>query len=306
MTVKKKARKYITPLHMNKMHGRMMRLPPKNKRKEILLVYGHHASLERMYGFADYLNRYGAVTVPDLPGFGGMESFYKIGREPTIDSMADYLASFIKLQYKRRRVTIVAMSFSVPVVTRMLQKYPSITKKVDMFVSYVGFVRKDDFSLRRRYIWGLYALALIFSLRLPAAIVRTFFLKRFFLNRALSVAQLINPTLPRSNEIRKKEIKDFDVELWQINDFRTRFKTIKEMLSLDLCNKKVPLPVHQIAVKNDVYFDHKVVEQHMRIIFSDFELIETDIKAHSPSILAEAKEIAKIVPNRAKQLLRSS
>src|SRR3990167_2869837 len=119
------AEEFIVPLNINGMKGRMLHLPtPKNKKREILLVYGHHASLERMYSFARVMNRYGSVTMPDLPGFGGMDSFYKIGRKPTLDNMADYLASLIRLRYKNRRLSIAGFSFGFLVVTRMLQRYP--------------------------------------------------------------------------------------------------------------------------------------------------------------------------------------
>ncbi len=61
---------YIAPLNMNGMQGRMLRMPaPKSYKREILFIYGHHSSLERWFGFSQVLNRYGAVTMPDLPGF---------------------------------------------------------------------------------------------------------------------------------------------------------------------------------------------------------------------------------------------
>lgn len=304
MTVKKRAEGYITPLRMNKLHGRMMRLPPKKNKREILLVYGHHASLERAYGFAEFFNRYGAVTVPDLPGFGGMESFYKIGKEPDIDTMADYLASFIKLQYKRRRVSIVCTSFSMLVVTRMLQRYPSVTKKVDLLISYVGFVHKDDFRIRRSYYWGLYALSIALSGKIPAAIMRTLFMRRRLLKLVLKILPWTQYKSKDISHSQKQEMLDFEAELWQINDFRTRFRTVEEMLTADLCDKSVPLPVYQVSVKGDRYFDDKVVEQHMRIIYKDFEMIKTDTVEHAPSVLASKKDIARIMPNRIRQLLR--
>ena len=71
---------YIVPLNMNGLNGRMMHMPaPKGRKREILVLYGHHSSLERWFGLAQVINRYGAVTMPDWPGFGGMDSFYKIG-----------------------------------------------------------------------------------------------------------------------------------------------------------------------------------------------------------------------------------
>ncbi len=93
---------YIVPLNINGLEGRMMRVPAASAKKdrEILLVYGHHAMIERWWGLVENLYEYGNVTMPDLPGFGDMDSFYKINRRPDIDAFADYLAAFIKLRYK--------------------------------------------------------------------------------------------------------------------------------------------------------------------------------------------------------------
>jgi pimeloyl-ACP methyl ester carboxylesterase len=102
-------------------------------------VYGHHSSLERWWGVVQDLNQYGGVTMPDLPGFGGMQSLYKIGEKPDVDTLADYLAAFVKLRYKRRRVTIAGLSFGFVVATRMLQRYPDLVKKVDLLISVAGF-----------------------------------------------------------------------------------------------------------------------------------------------------------------------
>ena len=93
---------YIVPVNINGLKGRMLKVPASAKMKrEIIFVYGHHASLERVYGFAEFLRRYGNVLVPDLPGFGGMDSYYKIHEKPTLDNLADYLASIVKLRARR-------------------------------------------------------------------------------------------------------------------------------------------------------------------------------------------------------------
>src|SRR6185312_14576812 len=104
---------YIQPLYINGLNGRMLHTPSVSRKytREILLVYGHHALLERWWGLVENLRELGNVTMPDLPGFGGMDSFYKIGRTPTLDAFADYLAAFIKMRYRNRRVTIVGISF---------------------------------------------------------------------------------------------------------------------------------------------------------------------------------------------------
>src|SRR5688572_21813168 len=95
---------YVQPLLMNGLSGRMLYIPAKNsKKRQMLVISGQHTSIERMEALAHELAKYGTVTVPDLPGFGGMEPLYKLGVKPDLDTMADYLASFIKLRYMRKR-----------------------------------------------------------------------------------------------------------------------------------------------------------------------------------------------------------
>lgn len=297
----------ISQLNINGLRGRMLHLPaPKNKKREILLVYGHHASLERMFGIAANLNRHGAVTIPDLPGFGGMQSFYTIGLKPTIDNYADYLAAYIKLWYKRRRITIIAMSFSFLIVTRMLQKYPELTKKVDLVVSSVGFVHYEDFRLPKYQQLGLRVMGGIFQYSVPAFFFRYTLLQgpviKVFYN-------LIGASHSKMKDAKDKEIRrhriEAEIKLWHINDLRTRMKTMRDMFRVDLCTRgTVDIPVHHVFVEGDRFFNNKVVEQHMRIIYKDFVGLETSIKGHMPSIVATAKEAEPFVPRKLKRLLK--
>jgi pimeloyl-ACP methyl ester carboxylesterase len=164
---------YMLPLNINGLQGRMLRLPPpKGQRREIMYIYGHHASLERNFGVAEYLNRYGGVTVPDLPGFGGMDPFYKIGKKPTLDNMADYLAAFIKLRYKKKKFTLTGLSLGFVIITRMLQKYPELNKQVEYLVSFAGFAHKDDFKYKKSTYYLLKLSIKFFSLRLVAAFIK--------------------------------------------------------------------------------------------------------------------------------------
>lgn len=177
-TQPKDPKDYIVPLLMNGLEGRMLHMPaPKGKNREILFVYGHHASLERQFGVMQVLNRYGSVTMPDLPGFGGMEPLYKIGLKPSIDNLADYLAAFVKMRYKRKKVTIIAMSLGFVITTRMLQRFPELTKKVNLLVSVVGFAHHDEFIFSKRNFFLMRYGASFFSNRLPAFIGKTIALR---------------------------------------------------------------------------------------------------------------------------------
>lgn len=298
---------FVVPLNMNGLRGRLLCLPRKKGKpnREILLVQGHHTSLERWYGLAEVLNEFGSITVPDLPGFGGMDSFYKIGEKPSLDTMADYLASVIKLRYKNRRITIAGISYGFLVVTRMLQRYPEIAKKTDLVFSLAGFAHHEDFRFSGTRM-RLYRLgAKVFSYSWSAA---------FFRNVALHPA-VLRSVYHRTHNAKKKfdgyrseeqkALTDFEVVLWRGNHLRTHMSTTYEMLTVDNCRRRVDLPVHNVGVDADHYFDNNLVEQHLRVIFSDYTRHKANLDRHVPNILADRKESARLLPASAKKLLKS-
>lgn len=288
---------YIVPLNMNGMEGRMLRLPPSRKQtKELLLIYGHHASIERMAGLAEELAKYGNVTLPDLPGLGGMDSFYTIGKKPTLDNMADYLAAFINMRYRRKRVSIFAMSFGFIIVTRMLQKYPDIAKKIDLLVSIVGFAHKDDFVFtKRNYRFFRYSSSFL-SMQLPAWVTKTFILRGPVIRTAYRLVEDTHVKLKDGDAEERKKRIDFEVNLWKINDIRTYADTALTMLTVDLCDIKVELPVWHVAVEPDRYFNNHYVEQHFRIIFTDVTIVSSKMNGHAPTVVATAKDAAPFIP----------
>ncbi len=303
-TSSKKPSDFIVPLNMNGMDGRMLRMPaPKNKSREILFVYGHHSSLERWWGVIQVLNQYGAVTMPDLPGFGGMDSFYKIGKKPTIDNLADYLASFIKLRYKNRRISIAGLSFGFVVATRMLQRYPELAKKVDIFISVVGFSRYDDFAFSKTrhfiYRWA----AKLFGLRLPAVFFKLVCLNPLVIRLAYARTHNAQVKFKGLTPENRRAMMDFEIHLWHSNEIRTYMYTTQAFLTLDNCNRRVDLPLYHVSVDADQYFDNQVVEQHLKIIFSDVNIIKSKMDAHAPSIIADKKTAAPLFPSVIRRLL---
>ncbi len=297
----------IFNINVNGLNGRMMRVLPKNKkRREILLVYGHHSSIERMMGFVEELNKYGAVTLPDLPGFGGMESFYHIGEKPTLDNLADYLATFIKLRYKRRRITIMGVSLGFLIVTKMLQKYPEIAKRVDILVSIVGFAHHDDFVLPKRIKWPLRVMASLFSRKYPALFLKTFVLRAPIIRLCYSLQANNHSKLKDSSKEELNKRINFEIYLWQANDIRTYMDTTITMLRANLCTSQVALDVHHIAVDVDRYFDNHSVEQHLAVIFNDVHIIKSNEQVHAPTVVATAKEAAPFIPRQIRRLLSKS
>lgn len=292
---------YIHPLHINGLNGRMLVLPgkkskSKSKSKEILLLYGHHSSLERMFGLAEELQQYGSVTMPDFPGFGGMDSFYKIGMKPSIDNLADYLAAFIKLKYKNKKIMIAGLSLGFVIATRMLQKYPKMTKNVSMFTSIVGFTHHDEFTFTKgRFLFYRYG-ARFFSYKLPAVFFKNVCLHPNLLRLVYSKMHNAKSKFENLSDEEKKRSMDFEVHLWRCNDVRTYMATTVSMLTLDNCQKQIALPIHHIRVSKDQYFNNQVVEQHMRVIFTDYIEHVAVMDKHTPSVIADKAAAANFIP----------
>jgi pimeloyl-ACP methyl ester carboxylesterase len=296
---------FIQPLNMNGLSGRMLHAPAtKPSKQELLLIYGHHALLERWWGLVENLREYGAVTMPDLPGFGGMDSFQSIGRRPSIDEYADYLAAFVKMRYRRRKVTILGISFGFVVATRMLQRYPELTKKVDLVVSIVGFMHETDFlfipSQRRNYR----LLAGLFALPPVSWIIRYCFLNMFIIRNLYIRLPAGKRRFLEMDPAMFEVLLDFEVQLWQRNDVRTHWRTTREFLALDNCKKTIKLPVWHVASRGDHYFDNHIVEQHMRVVYSDYHQGIMDSKAHTPSVLGDKKELSIMVPPGLRRVLK--
>jgi pimeloyl-ACP methyl ester carboxylesterase len=295
---------FIVPLNMNGLEGRMLRTPSATKhQREILLIYGHHAVLERWWGLVENLNQYGNVTMPDLPGFGGMESFYKIDTRPNIDAFADYLASFIKLRYSRKRISVFAISYGFVVVTRMLQRHPELAKKIDLLICFAGFMHKDDllYGTKKKSFYGLVARFL--ATRPIATAIRYVGFNKFVLRKLYS-------TFPNSKrrmiDISPEEFKtsiDFEQLLWQANDVRTHWLTTSEFLNLNNLESRIKLPIVHVVSEKDHYINNIKVEQHMRQVFSDYKQFVATTKAHVPSVIADKVAMSVMLPSGLRRLL---
>ena len=296
----KKTSKHIYPLNINGMQGRMYKSPPpKGKKTEILFIYGHHASLERYIGALEYLNRVGGVTCPDLPGFGGMDTFYKIGEKQTLDNMADYLAAFVKLRYHKKQFVLIGYSLGVMVYTRMLQKYPDIAKQVTTVFSGAGFAHKDDFAFSKTRFWFFRSAAWLMSFRLTSAFYKYVALRPIFIRYVYR--RLFNAKKKFDNKDSKQieEAIEMEVDLWRNNDPRTYMATALIMFKLDLTKgPKVDLPIYHASIDDDMYFNHIRVEKHLSEIYSEIHVGKVSVPQHAMSVVATAEEAASFIPKQ--------
>lgn len=302
---KKDKAEYILPLYMNGLNGRMLRLPPKHSgSREILLIYGHHTSIERMIGLAEHLHGYGAVTLPDLPGFGGMEPFYKIGEKPTLDNYADYLASFIKLRYKNKPITIAGFSIGFPMVARMLQKHPAMIDQIDMLISVVGFVEKGEIRFSKKRYWIYRIMTAIILRPLPAFFYKHVVLRPIFIRHLYRHMYNAKEKFYGMNAAELKAAVELEVKLWRSNDPRTYMATGNMIFNMNITHSRINMPVHHIAVKNDRYFNNPLVKKDLGKIFADVDIHQTSMKSHMPSVIASSEQAAPLIPESMRKLLR--
>jgi hypothetical protein len=198
----------------------------------------------------------------------------------------------------------MAMSLGFVVVTRMLQLYPELAKNVEMMVSIVGFAHKDDFIFSRSRVKFYRTISAIFSRKVPAWLFQALFLQPFYLRRAYKHSRFAKEKLSKLSGDEFKRTMDMEVILWRINDLRTQMKTNNEMFKLDNTKKHINLPVWHVASKKDRYFDHTRVEEHMRLVFSDFNIAYTKDPNHAPTIIADAKAAAPFIPDEVRRAIR--
>ena len=284
-------------MHINGLNGRVLKIRNNKKKRQILLVYGHHSSLERIFGIAEVLADYGNVTTPDLPGFGGMDSLYKIDLKADFDTLADYLAAFIRTNYKNEKFSIVALSIGFVITTRTLQKYPDLASKVDMLISVAGFTHKADFKLSKAIQFFYRTISRTFSGKISSkifrytainsAVLKTFY--RYMPNARHKFANL-------SDEEYQRHI-DFEVELWHNNDVRTYMNTSYGMLTVDLTGSRVDLPVQHISIgESDQYFDNARVAEHLAEIYNSCSVEHANLDNHMPSVIASKEDASGLIP----------
>lgn len=246
----------------------------------------------------ELINQHHAVTMPDLPGFGGMESLYKIGKPATLDNLADYLADFMRGRYKTgQKVTLVGMSLGFAVATRMLQRHPDITQHIDKLVSLFGFASASDFDVPEKRRRLFFYASKTFSLPVLHKLYRTLFLNSFVLRKTYHKTPNAREKFKNATPEEILQNMAFEIKLWQDDDTRTYMKTGHEILTLNNTKIKIDLPVYHIAVQNDRFLNNDRVEQHFRRIFTDYHLVANLKNAnHAPTRIATKEQAEAFMP----------
>lgn len=292
----------ITNLDINGLSGRLLyRDFATGKNRQQLIVYGQHSSIENMSGLVELLAKNGPVALADMPGFGGMDSFYKIGKKPTVDNLADYLAAIIRLRYRNKKITIIGIGLGFSVATKTLQKYPNLAKNVDLIVAYRSTLHNSDYKYGSKKKFLMTAAARFCSIR-PISV----FIRYGLLNK-LALKILLTSINPKQNSKKhfpdqKTSIKK-ETRLWQINDVATYFYTLHWMLKTNLCDKKVDVPLESIYSKDDPDLDHHLVDQHMRVVFSKYKKTALKINREHLDRFNDINKAKENIPLRVRRKL---
>ena len=289
---------YLERLAVGQLRGRLWQAPalkPPLDQHVIVVVYGHHASLERMAGLAQYLRRFGRVVMPDLPGFGGMDSFYKIDQLPTLDNYALYLKRFLEERLdKGQTFSLLGFSLGFQVVTRFLQLYPDWQPRIRLTLSLAGFLsgRSLQFTARR-HRWYLRGIALAktqFGGWLFRRLILNRWVLRGFYGRTLSARRKF-ASQPERLQLLKAEIR-----LWQINDVRTWAFTARAMIVGDLSSPAVDLELYHVAAEDDHFLDNDHNLGRLRLVYNEVRLFLIELTAHAPTVVADVAEVEALIP----------
>ncbi len=193
--------------------------------------------------------------MPELPGIGGMTSFYSIGEATTIENYASYLASLIEFRYHRKRhVIVVAVGEGAVFVTRMLQNHKQAAAKVDKLICIGGMLHSNDVPLLR-------------SNRILARLAyRALLLKPVtWLVSRLRFRWLIKAT--HGHKKRSREVRELDAILWQKSDMRTYYTLRRQLLKIDVCDKALDRPLWFVWANLPSGLDVQAFKQHAMIAF---------------------------------------
>jgi pimeloyl-ACP methyl ester carboxylesterase len=292
---------------MNGIKGKMLYKPSQKKdsKLNILIVTGKNVSLESLIGVAEDLSKYGSVTCPNLPGYGGMQNFFRIKEKPSIDSFADYMAAFIKLKFNRKRLVIFGVEEGFVIITRMLQRYPQLAKKIDLLFCVSSIAHKDDLKIGRVDRFFYSKLTLFFSFRPFSSIYRIIFLQPpifyfFYLRSTIGIAKYKGLGKADLKIILKNEMK-----LRLSGNIRTRMRISHEIINLDNCQQRINLPIWHLTGIADSLINNNNTEQHLRIIFNGYNNIQLSPKPGLAKLYKSVQtEPARLIPPKVKQLLR--
>ncbi|MCY3804664.1 MAG: alpha/beta hydrolase [Candidatus Saccharibacteria bacterium] len=291
---------HLKPLVIDGLRGRLWRANALNKKHGnhlIVIIYGHHASLERNQGLLQYLRHFGEVLALDLPGLGGMDSFYKINKKPTLDNYAIYLNNVLKKQLTPdKNFTLMGFSLGFLIASQFLKKYPQQSPRVNLLISLVGFLsgQRLIFSPIRRKLYLLGAT--LISQRFIAGGFRYVILNRFVLRYFYATTKLAKSKFKNLTKAQKRQLLVMETHLWHCNDVRTWAYTAKFMLTANLLDYQINGHLYHIATQGDQFLDNQANLMDLKKVYKRVDYASVNLPSHAPTVIATEKEASLLMP----------
>ncbi|HEY2004438.1 MAG TPA: alpha/beta hydrolase [Candidatus Saccharimonadia bacterium] len=281
---------------MSGLKGRVFNHPSRKERggRTIVFVYGIHGSLERFYGVIHYLARFGRVVAPDLPGFGGMPSFYSVGSRPSPDAYGDYLAEFIRQELPDGQLTLVGLSYGFVVITRMLARHPDLQSRADMAVSVMGLADGRDLAMSPVLRCACEALLGIARTPVLGRVLQYIITRRWLLRLMYTDRNPKVRSLPQS---LRPEIIRFESYLWNCNDMRTYGACMHELFHLrQPTGPLIKTPAHHISTPHDHWLNIDSAERHIRALYGNLTSHTSTVMKHGGLAYDSEDEAKEIIP----------
>jgi pimeloyl-ACP methyl ester carboxylesterase len=277
-------------------------------KRTFVIVYGQHASLERLSPIIELFRRYGDVYAADNPGFGGMEPSYKIKRRPDLKFFADHLGHFVNTYVpKNRRITFVGVSLGFQIITEALNKHQGIQLRTEQLISLMGCISHKEIRLPLSY-----KVPLVYLMALP---VKTWLGSRIFklLARESVIVFAYLISKPIQVKLRGLTIKQSIVyakqqaQLWIINDARTHASTAWDLVyHNDLSSYRIGVPTVHLGVINDHVIDSGLVKKELVKVFKSVEIYDLALENHAPLDIDTEEDVRALMPKALAKLLETS
>lgn len=300
----------IKPYEFEGLQGRYGHWPATHAKakRTFVLVYGQHATLERLVPIIEALRDYGDVYLADNPGFGGMESAYKIGRYPDLQFYGEHLKHFIDEYIPAdRQLTLFGISYGFQMLTQLLHDYPELNPRVEQIASFVGFVSHKDFNMPKRIsIPLMYLLTNTGRTKIGTAIY-----DRILSERLIgAVYSLTRPIQPKFKTLKGEEAKRYAQEqawLWIVNDNRTHGVTAWDFFKRnDLTGYRLQAEAIHIGVPNDHFFNNVQIEAELKHMFPKLTTLRLNLDNHAPLDIDTPEKVKELLPAELDKILKKS
>lgn len=298
------------PYSFKGLKGRYMHMPAASERakRTFVMVYGQHATLERIGSIAEAFTDYGDVYAADNPGFGGMDPAYKISRYPDLGFYAEHLRHFLTEYVPRdRKVTLVGISYGFQMVTEMLQRYPELHSRIEQAVSFVGFIHYQDFRAPVPYsVRFLRLMSNVGRSSIGAKICSPFLREP----AVVTIYRVTKPIQVKFKSLPKEDAKRYAKEqawLWRINDGRTHAATAWDFFTKnDLTSYRIDVPAVHIGVPHDHFFDNERINAELESMYRSLTVFELALENHAPLDIDTPDKVRELLPPKLKKLIRMS